>query len=99
MVDPRVLFERGKNTERDTDRDTENDGIEVANFYRYSYSHKNFLVKDGIIVSKKIFKVALKKHVKARYLVGRFSHSMVFFSKILPTRLLDKIIMKTKRKK
>lgn len=77
----------------------ENDGIEVANFYKYSYSHKNFLVKDGIIVSKKICNVALKKHVKARYLVGRFSHSMVFFSKILPTRLLDKIIMKTKRKK
>ena len=77
----------------------EQDGKEVANFYHYAYSHNSFFVQDGIKVSKKIYKVALKKHVKARYLVGRFTKFMVFFAKIMPTKFIDKILLKTKIKK
>jgi len=75
----------------------EKDGIDVANFYKEGYLKENFLIKDPIKVSKLIAKVCMKKHIKARYLVGRFTRSMVFFSKILPVRLTDKIKMATKK--
>ncbi len=68
----------------------ESDGLSVANFYKVGYSKENFFIKDPIKVSKKIAKVAIKKHIKPRYLVGRFTRFMVYGSKMLPTKLADK---------
>lgn len=76
----------------------EKDGKEVANFYKDGYSKKSLLISDSIKVSKKIVKVSLKKHIKARYLVGRFTKLMVFADKVFPTSITDKIKAKTKRK-
>ncbi|MBQ9448613.1 MAG: SDR family NAD(P)-dependent oxidoreductase [Acholeplasmatales bacterium] len=75
----------------------ESEGMGVAKFYKETYKG-SFLVQDGFVVGKKIYKVAIKKHVRARYLVGRFTWFMVFGSKILPTRLFDKIARSTKKK-
>ena len=75
----------------------ESDGNGVANFYRESYKG-SFLVQDGFKVGKKIYKVAIKKHVRARYLVGRFTSFMVYGSRLIPTRLFDKIAKGTKKK-
>lgn len=82
-----------------TTKDTiyEADGKGVAEFYRETYKG-SFLVQDGFVVGKKIYKVATKKRVRPRYLVGRFTWFMVFGSKILPTRLFDKIARSTKKK-
>ncbi len=76
----------------------EEDGKAVANFYKEGYSKESFVIRDPIKVSKKIVKVALKKHIRARYLVGRFTRFMVYGSKLLPTALADKAKAGTKKK-
>ena len=82
-----------------TTKDTvyEDEGKGVAAFYKETYKG-SFLVQDGFVVGKKIYKVCLKKRVRPRYLVGRFTKFMVFGSKILPTRLFDHIARSTKKK-
>ncbi len=76
----------------------EKEGLGVANFYRNGYSKKSFVIQEPTRVSKKIAKVAIKKHVKARYLVGRFTRFMVYGSKLLPTKLADKVKRSTRIK-
>lgn len=76
----------------------EEDGIGVANLYKSMYNNGSFFVQDGGKVSKKIVKLALKKRVKARYLVGRFTRFMVFGRKMLPTKLSDRIVINLRKK-
>ncbi len=76
----------------------EEDGIQVANFYKKGYSKKNLIIQDPTKVSKKIVKVSLKKHIRARYLVGNFTGFMVYGSKLIPTKLLDNIKRSTRLK-
>ena len=76
----------------------EEDGRQVANFYKLGYSTNNFIIKDPIKVSKLIAKVSIKKHIRPRYLVGRFTRIMVYGSKMLPTKLADKLKRSTRMK-
>lgn len=77
----------------------EQDGMEVANFYKEGYLKKSFFIENSIKVSKKIVKIAFKKHIKARYLVGRFTKLMVLSDKIFPTCITDEVKADSKRKK
>ena len=76
----------------------EDDGRQVANFYKNGYSKTNFIIQEPTKLVNKIVKVSLKKHIKARYLVGRFTRFMVYGSKMLPTKLADKIKRSTRMK-
>ena len=74
----------------------ENAGEGIAEFYRKTYSSKLF-IQDGFIVGKKICKVALKKRVRTRYLVGRFTGLLVFLNNVLPTKMFDTLMVKFKK--
>ena len=76
----------------------EDEGKGVANFYKNAYEKKNFFIQDGYKVAKKIAKVSTKKHIKARYLIGRGTHFMVLGFRIIPTKIFDKIVTSTKKK-
>lgn len=60
----------------------------VAKFYEKFYSESKKCSSPKVI-SKTIVKAAKKKNPKARYSVGKFSKSFIFFKKILPDCVFD----------
>lgn len=60
----------------------------VAKFYEKSY-FGNKKCSSPKVISNAVLKAAKKKNPKARYSVGKFSKSFIFFKKILPDRIFD----------
>lgn len=60
----------------------------VAKFYEKSYFGSKKCSSPKVI-SNAVLKAAKKKNPKARYSVGKFSKSFIFFKKILPDRIFD----------